>query len=114
MIVVGGGMVGTAFANCLTTSNFTRHLKVGIIDPHYKPSHQLKKTNVDIRTVAISPTSKALFERVGVWDSMKEFSTKFVDMQVWDAFGNASITFREPEGLGYIIPNSVLNVRFCD
>jgi 2-octaprenyl-6-methoxyphenol hydroxylase len=111
IVIVGGGIIGRTLASCLVSSKFTDQLKIALIDNAYKPNSKVEREQIfDLRTVAISPTTKEVFNRIGVWDRISPFANMYDEMIVWDSKGNASMNFKEKEGLGYIISNTLLSV----
>ncbi|MDH5649174.1 MAG: UbiH/UbiF/VisC/COQ6 family ubiquinone biosynthesis hydroxylase [Gammaproteobacteria bacterium] len=107
VLIVGGGMVGTALACALGGSD----LRVAVLEPG--PVPQLPGAEYDLRVSAISAASCALFEAVGVWKAIKEFRVADIqEMRIWDAAGKGCIHFDAADigaaSLGYIIENSVM------
>jgi len=119
IIIVGGGMVGSALACALGNhieSNNT--LKIALIEGHEPPT-QWPKDSFDLRVSAISPASQTFFKTLGVWKAMHEMRvTAYTEMHVWDAGGNGSIHFDSAEigeaSLGHIIENRIINKVLID
>jgi 2-polyprenyl-6-methoxyphenol hydroxylase-like FAD-dependent oxidoreductase len=109
--IVGGGLIGGTLGKTLTTHPLSPNLTFTIIDPLQKtsPLRDLNSPPKDLRMVAISPSSKKLFEKIQIWDQVSQYAKKYNEMKVWDDFGSL-IEFSEPE-LGYIVENSVITVR---
>jgi 2-octaprenylphenol hydroxylase len=108
IIIVGGGMVGSALACALGDSG----LRIAIVEG--RPAEmEWPAEGYDIRVSAITRASQQLFERLGVWDTMREARVSpYREMFVWDATGDGSIHFDgaeigEPD-LGHIIENRVI------
>lgn len=103
--IVGGGMVGQAFA--LSMSN--KELKIAIIEPNH-PSPKLQD-KCHARVSAITPKSEALLKSMGVW-ALIERKCAFTDTHVWDQNSHGSLDFhKEDEGinqLGHIIENDAI------
>jgi len=109
IIVVGGGMVGSALACALGDST----LRIALIEGR-EPLMQWPEDSVDLRVSAISRASKTFFETLGVWDAITAMrATAYTEMHVWDASGTGSIHFDSAEigeaNLGHIIENRVIN-----
>jgi 2-octaprenylphenol hydroxylase len=109
VIIVGGGMVGSALACALGNSKLT----IALIEGR-EPVTQWPDDSFDLRVSAISHASQQFFERLGVWDNMCDMrTTAYTDMHVWDAGGDGSIHFDSAEigaaNLGHIIENRVIN-----
>jgi len=119
IIIVGGGMVGSALA-CALGNNVKGNntLKLALIEG-YKPHADWPEGSFDLRVSAISHASKAFFETLGVWNAMCEMRvTAYTEMHVWDAGGNGSIHFDSAEigaaSLGHIIENRIINKALID
>jgi len=66
--IVGGGLVGRMLALCLTEPDARSGLEVVLIDE--VASQARTDTGFDGRSVAISPSSRLLFETIGVWSAL--------------------------------------------
>lgn len=109
IVIVGGGMVGSALA-CALSNNST--LRIAIIEGR-KPERKWDKKSFDLRVSAITRGSQQLFEQLGVWESIQaDRLSPYGEMFVWDATGDGHIHFDcadvgEPN-LGHIIENRVI------
>jgi len=119
IIIVGGGMVGSALA-CALGNNIEGDnvLKLALVEG-YEPFTQWPENSFDLRVSAISRASKTFFEALGVWNAMHEMrTTAYTEMYVWDASGNGSIHFDSAEigeaNLGHIIENRIINKALID
>jgi 2-polyprenyl-6-methoxyphenol hydroxylase-like FAD-dependent oxidoreductase len=108
---MGGGMVGGTLYRSLKTAPLSSNLKIALIDPTHKvlPLRSIDSPPTDIRTVAISPFSKKMFENVNCWDKIEPYAKKYNEMKVWDDIGGSKIEFNDEE-LGFIVENSVIMV----
>lgn len=110
--IVGGGMVGSALACAIASSQQRIKLNIALIERR-QPDANWSKDSFDIRVSAITRTSQQLFEKLGVWETMcKQRVSPYSEMFVWDATGDGSIHFDcaeigEPD-LGHIIENRVI------
>ncbi len=115
VLIVGAGMAGATLALALSGNN----LRLGLIEARQINSGVVELGTAglegyDARVSAITPASQALFESLGVWQSIcdKRVSPYKV-MEVWDAEGSGAITFRCDEipasVLGHIVENSLIN-----
>eukprot|EP00850_Spirogloea_muscicola_P016182 SM000129S26169 [mRNA] locus=s129:383717:387222:- [translate_table: standard] len=104
--VVGGGMVGAAFACGLATSSLTKDLRISIVDT--QELSKIKLTELDSvpdpRTVAIT---------CGAWKAItKRRHASFDTMQVWDYAGQGYVRYHASDvgqpRLGYLVENRVL------
>lgn len=106
VVVVGGGMIGAAFAAALADSP----LSVALLDAGGRPSPP-PTDRYDLRVSAISPGSSAILESSGAWEHIRHKRVEpYQCMHVWDAFSNGSIEFDaaalgEP-CLGFIVENA--------
>lgn len=108
LVIVGGGMVGSALACALGDSP----LKIAIIEGHELPLDWPAR-GFDLRVSAITHASQRLFKHLGVWEAITaERVSPYREMTVWDAGGSGHIHFDsadigEPD-LGHIIENRVI------
>ncbi len=115
IIIVGGGMVGQAFALSMAKSN----LSIAIIEPN-NPNPKIKE-NFHTRTSAITPASETLLKNIGAWDLIQRKHT-FTNTKVWDENSHGTLDFSISEGglthLGHIIENdciqSAMYASLCD
>ena len=108
VLIIGGGMVGSALACALGDGPLSVALvERGTLEgcrPGPEP---------DMRVSAITPASRNVLAAVGAWDTMIDTRVSpYTDMHVWDAAGGASIHFDctdldLPE-LGWIIENRLV------
>jgi len=124
IIIVGGGMVGSALACALGRNAETNNtegdntLRLALIEGR-KPLTQWPEDSFDLRVSAISRASRTFFETLGVWNGIHEMrATAYTEMHVWDASGNGSIHFDSAEigeaNLGHIIENRIINKALID
>jgi 2-octaprenylphenol hydroxylase len=108
IIIVGGGMVGSALACALGDTPWRLALIEGRV-----PDNEWPADSFDLRVSAISRASQQLFEQLQVWSAMQaERVSPYQEMHVWDAGGNGSIHFDSADigepNLGHIIENRVI------
>jgi 2-octaprenylphenol hydroxylase len=109
IIIVGGGMVGSALACALADST----LRIAVIEGQ-EPNWDWDKDSYDMRVSAITRASQQLFQHLGVWEAMAaERVAPYEQMHVWDATGAGSIHFDAAEigeaDIGHIIENRVIS-----
>jgi len=114
IVIVGGGMVGSALACALGNNT----LRIALIEGH-EPTTQWPEDSFDLRVSAISPASKTFFKTLDVWNAMHEMrTTAYTEMHVWDAGGNGNIHFDSAEigeaNLGHIVENRIINKALVD
>ena len=106
--VVGAGMVGAALALTLARAGFD----VAVIEP--RAAVPWKDTDeIDLRVVALAPSSQDMFGRIGVWEAIRVArACSFRRMHVWDALAPGELTFdaadRGLASLGYIVENRLI------
>lgn len=109
LAVVGGGLVGAAAA--LGAARVGR--RVLLLD-RARPTTVPGRLGIDIRNVSLSPASRTVLERLGVWPAA--FAAPFVGMRVWEEQGTQSLCFDAAEvgrgELGWIVENGPL-VESC-
>ena len=106
--VVGAGMVGAALALELARASFD----VTVVEPR-RPDPWRADDDVDLRVVALAPSSVDLFRRLGLWESVVAARTcAFRRMCVWDATAPGGLAFdaaeRGESALGWIVENRLI------
>ncbi|MBS0556305.1 MAG: UbiH/UbiF/VisC/COQ6 family ubiquinone biosynthesis hydroxylase [Proteobacteria bacterium] len=108
VIVVGAGMVGAALALALAREGFD----VAVVEPR-APAPWHAEDEVDLRVVALAPSSVDLFVRLNVWKQIASArACGYQRMRVWDALAPGALSFdAADEGravLGYIVENRLI------
>ncbi|MEI6146364.1 MAG: FAD-dependent monooxygenase [Methylococcales bacterium] len=112
VVIVGGGMVGSAVACSLGNSS----LKVAVIESTPPQSFSPEQAH-DLRVSALSIASKNILETVGAWEGIvaRRFCP-FKRMRVWETAGDTefcSDDINYPE-LGYIVENRITQLALLD
>lgn len=112
VVIVGGGMVGSAVACSLGNSS----LKVAVIESTPPQAFSPEQAH-DLRVSALSIASKNILETVGAWDGVvaRRFCP-FKRMRVWETAGDTefcSDDINYPE-LGYIVENRITQLALLD
>lgn len=114
VIVVGGGMVGAAFAcACLG-----KGLQIAVIEPR-EPQRTWPAGEVDLRVSALSRASQRILSRLGAWERILALgASPYREMVVWEGLGQGSIHFDsaslgEPD-LGHIVENRVTQLALWE
>ena len=111
VLVVGAGMVGACAASMLARKGF----RVGVVER--QPLDNLRPPAsddpYDLRVSAISPASRALLSRLGLWSALDATRVcDYCEMQVWHQGGNAEMHFDSAllasPRLGSIVENRLL------
>jgi len=112
VIVVGGGMVGAAFACSLGGAD----LKVAVIEGR-PPEPFAPVQPLELRVSAISIASRRILEGVGAWNTIADMRLcPFRRMKVWEMTDGTEFRSRDihyPE-LGYIIENRLIQVGLTE
>ena len=108
VIVVGAGMVGAALALALARAGFD----VAVIEPR-APKPWNAQDEIDLRVVALAPSSVDLFGRLDVWKQIAAArASAYRRMRVWDALAPGDLNFDAAEeghaALGYIVENRLI------
>lgn len=106
-VVVGGGVVGAACALALANEGLQVALVEGREPPAWSPQRP------DLRVFAFAADNAALFESLGVWESVRQAKVRaYRRMCVWDAGGGGDLTFDADalgrRELGWIVENGLL------
>jgi len=108
VIIVGGGMVGSALGCALGDLGF----RVAVVEAR-EPLATWPADTVDARTSALTRASENILRNLGVWDRMVAMRVSaYREMHVWDAEGFGEIHFDSAEigepDLGHIVENRVI------
>lgn len=106
--IVGAGMVGAALALALARAGFD----VAVIEPR-APKPWNAQDDVDLRVVALAPSSVDLFVRLNVWNEIASArASAYRRMRVWDALAPGELTFDAADegrsALGFIAENRLI------
>ena len=114
IVIVGGGMVGSALAASLAHSD----ISIALIEPNVAqqpPQIDLSSegsscAGFDTRVSAITAQSEALLSKLGIWDMISaQRKSAYQGMTVWDAEGTGEVNFKANElhvpCLGTIVEN---------
>ena len=112
--VVGGGMVGAAFACAMSGKG----LSIAVIESR-APLRDWPAGEVDLRVSALSRASQRLLQRLGVWERILELgASPYRQMRVWDAVGGGRIHFDSADlgeaNLGHIVENRVIQLALWE
>ncbi|MDI5919352.1 UbiH/UbiF/VisC/COQ6 family ubiquinone biosynthesis hydroxylase [Halomonas sp. LR5S13] len=110
VIIVGGGMVGTALACLLGRAG----LEVALLDAREAPLDRdaVGKGPPSMRVSALTPVSQQLLRGLGAWAWMASRRVSpYRFMQVWDGEGSGEVNFSASQAgvpvLGHIVENDV-------
>ncbi|XP_015119994.1 ubiquinone biosynthesis monooxygenase COQ6, mitochondrial [Diachasma alloeum] len=111
VIIIGGGMVGTALAVALAKNRCFEGKKIVLLEGSQKHKY-VKKENYSNRVIALNKQTRTLLSSVGAWKHIE--ATRFTPvrkMQVWDATSDAMITFNEDylaDEIAYVVENDIV------
>jgi len=114
VLVVGGGMVGAAFA--LACSG--KGLAIALVEAR-PPQRDWPKGELDLRVSALSRASQRMLERLGAWSRIAALgASPYRRMHVWDGVSGGAITFDsadlgEPD-LGHIVENRAIQLALWE
>ncbi len=116
--IAGAGMVGSCAAHTLAANG----LRVALIEAQPPPDPPSADDAYDLRVSAISPRSRAILERLGVWRQLDAArACNYEKMYIWHQHGNASVSFDAVElgreFLGTIVENRQIQqalYRLCE
>ncbi len=110
VIIVGGGMVGTALACLLGRAG----VAVALLDAREAPldRNAVGQGPPSMRVSALTPVSRQLLEGLGAWAWMASRRVSpYRFMQVWDGEGSGEVNFSADQAgvpvLGHIVENDV-------
>jgi 2-octaprenyl-3-methyl-6-methoxy-1,4-benzoquinol hydroxylase/2-octaprenylphenol hydroxylase len=106
--VVGAGMVGAALALALAREGFD----VAVFEPR-APKLWNAQDEVDLRVVALAPSSVELFDRLDIWKEIAAArANAYRRMRVWDALAPGQLAFDAADegraALGWIVENRLI------
>ncbi|MFT6957587.1 MAG: 2-octaprenylphenol hydroxylase [Halieaceae bacterium] len=113
VVISGAGIVGATLALALRDHGLT----VALIEARALSAAPLPTepgpVGFDSRVSALTPRSRMLFEKLGVWPAIEQYrSCAYHHMTVWDAQGTGEIEFDASEvdvaALGHIVENRVI------
>lgn len=113
-VVVGGGMVGAAFACACSGKGW----RIAVIEAR-PAARTWPPGDIDRRVSAVSRASQRVLERLGAWGRIVDLGVSpYRAMRVWDAVGHGGIHFDsadlgEPD-LGHIIENRVIQLALWE
>ena len=116
LIIIGGGLVGASLACALENSS----LRIAIIEAFpFKADNSEYQPAFDARSVALSYTSKQVFDGMGVWSSINKLGVAAIKKIHISDRGHAGITRlkaedEKVEALGYVVETRVIGKALFD
>lgn len=113
MIVVGAGLVGSAFVLRLRQQAIAGELRIAVIERALPQQPASPDAHWGLRVSALSPESVSLLQDAGLksrWPQLRP--APYADMRVWDADGTGAVHFSAQaagvESLGVLMENAAL------
>lgn len=116
LIIIGGGLVGASLACALSDSS----LRIAIIEAFpFKSDDSEYQPAFDARSVALSYTSKQVFEGIGLWPSINKLGVAAIKKIHISDRGHAGITRlnaddENVDALGYVVETRVIGKALFD
>ena len=110
LIIIGGGLVGASLACALADAS----LRIAIVEAFpFKSDDSEYQPAFDARSVALSYTSKQVFEGIGLWPSINKLGVAAIKKIHISDRGHAGITRlnaddENVEALGYVVETRVI------
>ncbi len=111
VIIVGGGLVGASLACALASANLKTALQIAIIE-NFKFDDS-KQPSFDSRTVALSYSSKEIFQTLGLWKEIeKRGACAIKEIHISDkghlGLSHLRAVEQDTDALGYVVENQFL------
>lgn len=106
IVIVGGGMVGASMACALQET----HYKIAVVEAFEFKSDQ--QPSFDERTVALTYSSRLIFNAIGIWPQLDSEACPIVDIEVSNAgsfgFTKLGLDDADTDALGYVVPTRAI------
>lgn len=118
LIIIGGGLVGASLACALSQSESS--LRIAIVEAFpFKSDDTEYQPAFDARSVALSYTSKQVFEGIGLWPAINKLGVAAIKKIHISDRGHAGITRlnaedENVEALGYVVETRVIGKALFD
>ncbi|KAG0278268.1 putative ubiquinone biosynthesis monooxygenase [Linnemannia exigua] len=97
VVIVGGGIAGSALACALASNKASSTLKIALIEAFDLSNHikwSPRPDQYSNRVSSLTPKSVAFLKKIGVWSELDQSRVAACEgMQVWDGVSGARITF---------------------
>lgn len=119
VVIIGGAMVGSALACALAQGEYSKQLKIAVVEGKLFDKSCIDSQDFDPRVSALTTASRRIFQSLGVWQYIENYrNSPFVGMSVWDAEGTGHIEFNAKymaeKQLGHIVENRVVLAAILD
>ena len=111
VVIIGGGLVGASLACALASAKLDKALSIAVVEA-YEFKHYAQPS-FDSRTVALSYSSKKIFQTLNLWDDIvKQGACAIKDIHVSDrghlGLSHLSASQQGKDALGYVVENQHL------
>lgn len=125
IIINGGGIVGFTLLNIILKSPRLNRLNVLLIEqaskptqkshlqPRYQQINDETKVKFSNRVSSITPQSRNLFKKLGVWQRIEEFTKDIQNIEVWNYDIAKKLTFSGKDTIGESLFTVVENDRLA-
>lgn len=120
IVIVGGGMVGASLASALLPASEALDLNIAVVEAFPMPAPQALEyqPSYDSRATALAYGARTLYERMGIWDTLRQHLSPIEHIHVSDKghFGAARLHASEEHvpALGYVVENHWLGRVLLD
>ncbi|MFN3880561.1 MAG: UbiH/UbiF/VisC/COQ6 family ubiquinone biosynthesis hydroxylase [Nitrincola lacisaponensis] len=114
IVIVGGGMVGSAIACALGGSRY----RIAVIEGQYPDAYETGQPH-DLRVSALSVASETLLRNIGAWDGvLSRRACPYRRMKVWESHESAATLFDSEQigeaYLGHIVENRITQLALLE
>jgi len=111
VIIVGGGLVGASLACALASAKLDVALKIAVIESY--PFDDELQPSFDSRTVALSYSSKEIFNSLGIWRDIEKLGACAIkEIHISDkghmGLSHLRASEQDTEALGYVVENQYI------
>lgn len=105
IVIVGGGLIGATLLLALANKGY----EILLIDN--RPLGEKIQPPLDVRTLALSPASIRIAERINIWPLLREEATPIHSIHVSDQyhFGTTRLERKTGDSLGYVVEIQQIN-----
>ncbi len=106
VLIIGGGVIGATLMLAL------QGLGLDVLLVEAKPFNDKVNPDFDARSLALSPATRRILNKLGLWDVLKEHATAIHRIHVSDQhrFGVSRLQGKEQDPLGYVVEMQYINL----
>ena len=111
VIIIGGGLAGASLACALASARLDKALSIAVVEAYEFEHHA--QPSFDSRTVALSYSSKEIFQTLNLWDDIVKLGACAIkDIHISDrghlGLSHLSASQQDKDALGYVVENQHL------